>query len=125
MQSMLTLTTKRLALFALLLGCFLNGCASPDTAWNSRLGKYTLAQARIDFGKPASEKSLPDGGTTVEWLTNLAGPAPTTGFAGGIRAGGVDQSFNQPMPLQSRKEFLRLDFDNKGILENWSRVYHY
>jgi hypothetical protein len=35
----------------------------------------------------------------------------------------VDQDFRQPMPQQSRSEYLRLTFDSNGVLENWSRVY--
>ncbi|HEX3800581.1 MAG TPA: hypothetical protein VH413_17950 [Verrucomicrobiae bacterium] len=105
------------------LGCILVGCASSTAAWNNRIGKYTLSQARTELGKPNSEKSSPDGGTSIEWLTHPAGPPPTTGFAGALRVGGVDQDFRQPMPQQSRSEYLRLTFDSNGVLENWSRVY--
>jgi len=113
-----------LTLISFVLGCLLVGCGTPTADWNSRIGHYTLTQANTDLGAPSKSKSLPDGGTSAEWLTHPGTAMPTyTGMETGPRAGGVDQPVVTGAAVQTRNEYLHLTFDSSGTLTKWEHVY--
>ncbi len=118
--------TVSLAMFSLALGLLLAGCAStPTVDWDSRVGNYTLTQARTDLGPPSESHSLPDGGTSGEWLTRLgtAMPAASSGMDSGMRAGGVYQPGGMPTGMGSKSEYVHLMFDASGKLVKWEHIY--
>jgi hypothetical protein len=115
-----------LAMFSLLFALLLASCAStPTVDWNSRVGNYTLTQARTDLGPPSESHTLPDGGTSAEWLTRLgtAMPAASAGMDNGMRAGGVYQPGGISNGMGSKSEYVHLTFDVNGKLVKWERIY--
>jgi hypothetical protein len=105
-----------------LTGWLVVGCASSTADWNNRIGKYTLNQATVEFGKPSEIKTLPDGTTSVEWLRRIGTPiSGGVGMETGPRAGGVDQPNAFTLPAQN--EYLHLTFDAGGTLLKWERLY--
>jgi hypothetical protein len=99
------------------------GCTSPTSDWNNRIGKYTLTQAKSDWGKPLKMETTTDGGTSGEWLAHLGGTMPANGgIDTGPRAGGVDQP-NGAFEVPNRSEYLHLTFDANGKLTKWERIY--
>ena len=107
----------------MLVALFLAGCASapekPAVDWNSRVGNYTFDQAKAELGAPNQSKTLPEGGTQVEWLTrrNVGGPGMEP-----LRAGGVDQASSQALTSLPKSEYMVLTFDSGGKLVKWARV---
>jgi hypothetical protein len=98
---------------------FITGCATaPPVDWNSRVGRYTYAQAVNELGPPNRESHLSNGATVLKWFRQSPDPAamPNNGINNGF---GVGQSINVGL----NNQYLQLTFDTNGVLTDWSKNY--
>jgi len=97
---------------------FLSGCATTSPVdWDSRVGRYTYAQAVNELGPPNRQIRLSNGATEFKWFS----PAPGgNNFGTGMNNGfGPGQSFNPGF----NNRYLQLTFDRNGVLTAWSKNY--
>ncbi len=101
---------------------FLAGCATtPPIDWNTRIGKYTYAQAVTELGPPAREARLSDGKIECKWFVQpQAGPR----FNSGMSAyGNNDFGAGQTIGSGYNNQMLQLIFDTNRMLTAWSKNY--
>ena len=100
---------------------FLAGCASTPTNWDSRVGHYTVDQAKANLGTPASETRLNNGDTKCVWFMHP--------YAGSAQTGLQPYNFNTTMGAnpsfgpQLHNQVLTLTFDTNNVLTAWSKNY--
>ncbi len=106
---------------------FLAGCATtPPIDWNTRIGKYTYAQAVTELGPPAREARFSDGKIECKWFIQpLAGPRVNSGMSyygnndfganQTVGSGYIGAGFNNQM--------LQLTFGTNSTLNAWSKNY--
>jgi len=101
---------------------FLAGCATtPPVDWNTRIGKYTYAQAVTDLGPPARQARLSDGKLVCKWFAQTpVGPR----FNGGMSAYD-NNGFGAGQTIGSgyNNQTLQLTFDTNNTLAAWSKNY--
>ncbi|MDB6111553.1 MAG: hypothetical protein JWR69_3303 [Pedosphaera sp.] len=101
------------------------GCAStPKADWDSRVGNFSYDQAVLELGPPLVVTKLADGTTVAEWLAGR-GAQSRVGFGvgTGFHTGGLGVGVGQAISPPPRDEYLRLTFENNGLLRTWKRVY--
>ncbi len=105
----------------LILLALLAGCAT-QIDWASRVGKYTLDQAVVEFGPPDKQAKLADSTVVAEWLirrgyysTYAYYPFPGYYYYGPV----WPTYFNSYTP----DLFLRLTFGPNGELVAWKKFY--
>jgi hypothetical protein len=96
------------------LNCILTGCEStPKADWDSRVGSFTYDQAVKELGTPLLTTKLNAGGTVADWPTG----AHRVGVGGGYGGAGMG------MGQAGQGEFLRLIFDENGVLKSWKQEF--
>ena len=96
------------------LNCVLTGCEStPKVDWDSRVGSFTYDQAVKELGSPLLTTKLNAGGTVADWPTG----ARRVGVGGGYGSAGMG------MGQAGHSEFLRLTFDENGVLKSWKQEF--
>ena len=105
-----------------LIVAFLAGCATtPPVDWNTRIGKYTYAQAVTELGPPAREARLSDGKIECKWFVQ---PPVGPRFNSGMSAyGNNDFGAGQTIGSGYNNQMLKLIFDTNRMLTAWAKNY--
>jgi len=113
---------EKLTLVAALV-VFLTGCATQRIDWASRMGKYTLDQAIVEFGPPDKQARLQDGTVVAEWLTRRGYrySYPVGGYYGPWAPWYYGPYYPSYVDSYSPDYFLRLIFGPDGKLKEWKK----
>jgi hypothetical protein len=100
----------------------LAGCATtPPVDWNTRIGKYTYAQAVTELGPPAREARLSDGKIVCKWFSQSpSGPRFNSGMS---YYGNNDFGADQNIGSAYNNQMLQLTFGTNRTLTAWSKNY--
>lgn len=107
---------------ALLLILLLAGCATSRINWDARRGNYTIDQAILELGPPASRAKTSDGTVVAEWLvqSGYSHAFPSWGYYGAypyVYGPGYPNIVTVP------NYWLRLTFGPDGKLTAWKYFY--
>ncbi|MCF7707962.1 MAG: hypothetical protein K9N52_03570 [Verrucomicrobia bacterium] len=109
------LGTAAVVIAAFLAMLLFAGCATtPKVDWDARVGSYTFDEAVMELGPPDKSAKLETGVRVCEWLTRR-------GYARSSFFGPTGPwSYHVYEPI-SPDHFLRLVFDEEGVLTDWRR----